>query len=151
MSPNHATWNTIAARLHTARNFWLATTSPVGDPQVTPIWGAVVADDLYLYSERSTVKARNIAARPNVAIHLESTEDVVIVYGELVDLGVPAGRPDVTDAFVQKYDRRTDAPYLPSADPAFDVLWRLTPHRALLWLMEDYDGSQQRWIADSIR
>ena len=140
----------IATRLQEARNYWLATGSADGTPQVSPVWGAVVAGDLYLYSERSTVKARNVAARREVAIHLESAEDVVIVYGSVVDLGFPGERPDITDAFALKYTRPADAPYLPAADPAFDVLWRLVPRRALLWRMDDYDGSQRRWLASSI-
>jgi hypothetical protein len=148
MSPHPASWNTIAARLQAARNYWLATTSADGTPQVSPVWGAVVDGGLHVYSERSTLKARNIAVRPQVAIHLESAEDVVIVHGSMVDLGVPGDTAGVNDTFALKYHRPEDAPYLPSADPAFDVLWRLTPQRALLWRMADYDGSQQRWTAD---
>ena len=42
---------------------------------------------LYLYSERRTVKARNLAADPRLVLHLESAEDVVIVRGTAEDLG----------------------------------------------------------------
>ena len=36
---------------------------------------------VFQYSERRTVKARNLAADPRVVVHLESGEDVVVVRG----------------------------------------------------------------------
>jgi general stress protein 26 len=112
-----------------------------------PVWGAVLRDDLYLYTERRTAKARHVAANPQVVVHLESAENVVIVSGELEDLGPPQEHPDVSDALAAKYHSPQDTPYLPSADPDFDVLWRLRPTRALLWRLDQYDGSQARWRA----
>ena len=53
---------------------------------------------LYLYSERSTVKARNLAADPRVVVHLESGEDVLIVRGTAEDVGAPAAVPAVVAA-----------------------------------------------------
>jgi hypothetical protein len=41
----------------------------------------VTGQVLYLYSERHTVKARNLAVNPRIVVHLESGEDVVIVRG----------------------------------------------------------------------
>ena len=57
---------------------------------------------LYLYSERSTVKARNLAADPRVIVHLESGEDVLIVRGVAEDLGPPATVPSVVTALAAK-------------------------------------------------
>ncbi len=112
-----------------------------------PVWGAVVRDDLYLYTERRTAKARHVAANPQVVVHLESTENVFIVSGNLEDVGLPQDHQDVLDALDAKYSSPRDAPYLPSADPDFDVLWRLRPTRAMLWRLDQYDGSQARWRA----
>jgi Pyridoxamine 5'-phosphate oxidase len=138
-------WEQIARRLRPARSYWLGTTSADGAPQAAPVWGVVVSDVLHLYSERRTVKARNVARDSRVVVHLDDGEDVVIVHGRLEDLGRPESRPDVLDAFASKYDRPGDAQYLPSADPGFDVLWALRPARALLWRLDDYDNSQFRW------
>ena len=63
----------------------------------------VINHTLYLYSERRTVKARNLAAHPRVAVHLESAEDVVIVRGTAEDLGTPAQVPEVVVAQSAKY------------------------------------------------
>ena len=36
-------------------------------------------------------------------------------------------------------------PFLPSSDPAFDVLYSLEPGRALLWSLPDTEASTRRW------
>jgi hypothetical protein len=142
-------WEQIAHRLRPARSYWLGTTGADGAPHAAPVWGVVLSDVLYLYSERRTVKARNVARDPRVVVHLDNGEDVVIVHGRLDDLGRPDARTDVLDAFAAKYDQPADAQYLPSADPGFDVLWAVRPARALLWRLDDYDHSQTRWYAPS--
>jgi hypothetical protein len=138
-------WPEIAGRLAPARLLWLHTTGLAGAPQVTAVWGAVVNECLYLYTERTTVKARNLTADPRAAIHLESGADVVIVYGELADVGNPSASPAVLDAFAAKYDRPEEQPFLPGSNPAFDVLYELEPRRALLWQLPDSEASMRRW------
>jgi nitroimidazol reductase NimA-like FMN-containing flavoprotein (pyridoxamine 5'-phosphate oxidase superfamily) len=75
---NLLSWPEVATRLTAARNYWLCTTTPSGTPHAAPVWGVVTGQTLYLYSERRTVKARNLADDPRVVVHLESGEDVVI-------------------------------------------------------------------------
>ena len=55
------TWAEVADRLAAARTYWLGTTTGSGAPHAAPVWGAVTGGTLYLYSERSTVKSRNLA------------------------------------------------------------------------------------------
>jgi nitroimidazol reductase NimA-like FMN-containing flavoprotein (pyridoxamine 5'-phosphate oxidase superfamily) len=141
-------WSDVAARLAPARSYWMVTASGQGLPHAAPVWGVVVDDDLYLYSERSTVKARNLAANPRVLVHLESAEDVLIVHGRVEDLGPPDARRDVVAALDAKYHDNDDAPYLPSADPDFDVLYVVRARRAMAWRLSDYDDSQRRWQQD---
>ena len=140
-------WTRIAARLAPERSYWLGTTNPDGSPHVAPVWGVVVDDSLYCYSERTTAKARNLGRDSRGVVHLESAEDVVIVHGHFDDLGQPQLVPDVLAALAEKYDRPADARYLPTADPSFDVLYRLRPERALLWNLGDYEDTQERWTA----
>ena len=105
----------------------------------------VTGQVLYLYSERRTVKARNLAADPRVVVHLESGEDVVIVRGTATDLGTPAQVPDVVAALSAKYASAEDRPYLPAADPAFDVVYAIRPQSARMWRLPDFEGSQRGW------
>jgi len=139
------TWTEVAGRLAAARSYWLGSTTPSGAPHAAPVWGVVTSETLYLYSERSTVKARNLAADPRVVIHLESAEDVLIVRGVAEDLGTPAMVPSVVEALAAKYTRAEDRQYLPDADPDFDVVYALRPQSAMAWRLDDYAASQRRW------
>lgn len=94
----------MATRLASARNYWLGTTTPGGAPHPAPVWGVVVGERFYVYSERSTAKARNLAHDPRIVLHLESAEHVVIVHGRLIDVGRPIAAPEVVDALSVKYD-----------------------------------------------
>ena len=138
-------WLEVAARLAAARSYWLCTTMPSGAPHAAPVWGVVLNHTLYLYTERRTVKARNLAADPRAVVHLQSAEDVVIVRGTAEDLGTPAQVPEVVAALSAKYTGTVDRQYLPDADPDFDIVYALRPASAMIWRLADYESSQRRW------
>ena len=142
---SNLSWAEVAVRLAVARNYWLTTTSPDGAPHAAPVWGAVIDHTLYLYSERNTRKARNLAADPRLVVHLESGDDVVIVRGTAADLGHPAQVPGVVAALAAKYTSPADRQYLPDADPAFNVVYAVRPQSAMMWRLPDYEASQRRW------
>lgn len=144
-----ATWQQVVARLADERDYWLSTVARDGSPHASPVWAAFVGDDCHIYSERRTVKARNLAANPRVALHLGDATDVVIVHGHLEDVGHPRNHDDALAAFATKYARPEDQDFLASNNPDFDVLYLLRPTRAHMWLLADYDASQTRWVADS--
>ena len=144
-------WSEVAGRLARARSYWLGTTNPDGSPHATPVWGVVVGDGFYIYSERSTVKARNLARDGRAVIHLESSEEVTIVHGHFDDIGRPADTPEVVEALDDKYDQPDELKYLPSADRSFDVLYRLRPKKVLIWCLSDYERTQWRWNAEPVR
>ena len=79
----------IADRLAPSRNYWLGTCDPErGSARSAGAEGArAFGTTVYLYTARGTVKARHVAANPEVVVHLESAEDVVIVNGTVEDLG----------------------------------------------------------------
>ena len=77
-------------------------------------------------------------------------EDVLIVHGHIEDVGHPSARPDLLAAFVAKYTRPSDLPFLPQSDPAVDVLYALRPSRALLWQLGDYERAQRRWRSNGV-
>jgi hypothetical protein len=141
------TWAEVAARLAAARNYWLCSTMASGAPHAAPVWGVVAGGVLYLYSERRTVKARNLAADPRVVVHLESGEDVLIMRGTVTDLGAPGQVPHVVAALAAKYASADDRRYLPDADPDFDVVYAVRPQSATTWRLADYEASQRRWTA----
>ncbi len=148
MTKSALTWPEVASLLAPWRSYWLGTTTPAGAPHAAPVWGAFLDQTLYVFSERSTVKARNIAADPRVIVHSESGEDVVIVRGVAEDVGTPAEVPGVVSAFEAKYTATDDRQYLPGIDPAVDVLYAIRPKSAMVWRLADYDESQRRWTRD---
>ena len=138
------TWTEVAGRLAAARTYWLGSTTASGAPHAAPVWGVVTGGTLYLYSERSTVKARNLAADARVVVHLESGEDVLIVRGVAEDLGRRRRFPAVVAALAAKYTRPEDRQYLPTAIR----LRRRSgdrPRSAMAWRLDDYAASQRRW------
>ncbi|MDP9381112.1 MAG: pyridoxamine 5'-phosphate oxidase family protein [Chloroflexota bacterium] len=122
-------WSHVVARLEQARNYWLATTRPGGQPHVTPIWGVWVDEALYFDGIPTAQWARNMATNPHIAVHLESGDDVVIVEGEAEDV------PSITDAHLAtRIVKAWDAKYgrlHPS--PATDGIFRLRPRTARAW------------------
>ena len=102
---------------------------------------------LYLYSERRTVNARNLAADPRVVVHLESGEDVVIVRGTAQGPGNTCQVPEVVAALSAKYTGQDDRRYLPDADPDFNVVYAIGPQSAMMWRLDSYEVSQRRWTA----
>jgi hypothetical protein len=147
MADGTMSWTEVAARLSPARTYWLGSTTVSGAPHAAPVWGVVTGQTLYLYSERSTVKARNLAVDPRVVVHLGSGEDVLIVHGTAEDVGAPAMVPSVVAAFAAKYTDAEDQQYLPDRDPEVEVVYALRPRAAMAWRLEDYEGSQRRWSA----
>jgi len=144
-APHLAPWSEVAGALSPSRNYWLNTISPDGSAHVSPVWGAVVDERFHFYTSRRSAKARNLTRDRRAAIHLESAQDVVIVYGRVEDLGEPNAFDQVTAALSEKYNEPGDTDYLPAVDTSYDVLYRLEPERALLWRLADFQTSQRRW------
>lgn len=90
-------------RLSKEGNLWLATVRPNGGAHLVPVWFTYVAGELYVCTERRTVKVRNIEAHPNVAAALEGGDRPVIAFGRarLVPRPWPA---EAVQAFRRKYD-----------------------------------------------
>src|SRR3972149_4391760 len=74
-------WSRAARLLESARNYWVCTTRPDGRPHAVPVWGIWLDGTFYFSTGRQSRKARNLAANPHVAVHLESGSEAVIVEG----------------------------------------------------------------------
>ena len=130
-------WSHAVERLERAQNYWLATARPDGRPHVTPVWGVWIDGALYFDGIPTARWARNLAANPAVAVHLESGNDVVIVEGAAEDVVTDAdvgGR--IIEAWAAKYGR-----LLP--EPATDGIFRLRPRTARAWSRFPDDAT--RW------
>lgn len=55
---------------------YLATTLSDGSPILTPIWFGVIDEHICFFTGKDTLKARNMMARPQVAIVLQDPDDI---------------------------------------------------------------------------
>jgi nitroimidazol reductase NimA-like FMN-containing flavoprotein (pyridoxamine 5'-phosphate oxidase superfamily) len=78
----HVAWARVESRLAGDRVYWIATVGGGGRPRVRPIDGLYVDGVLYVGGSRETRWVRETEVNPNVSIHLDGLEEVVIVEGE---------------------------------------------------------------------
>jgi len=94
-----------ARRLKDELIYWLVTIGSDGTPQPSPVWAMQDGETFLMYSQPDTPKLRNIAARPQVALHLDGDGkggDIVIVTGDArVDREAPPA--DRVPAYIAKY------------------------------------------------
>ncbi len=130
-------WSVINERLERARNYWVATTRPDGRPHVIPIWGAWVEGAVYFEGGSHTRWARNIAANPEVGVHLESGDEVVILEGVAEEIRKPARAlfEQIDRQYASKYDYKpSDNLASPDAEPFPEGgLYAVRPRSALAW------------------
>lgn len=116
----------IHHRLETEKNIWLASVRPTGWPHMTPVWFAWHQEKLYVCIQPESVKARNMAQNPHVALSLEDGSCVVICEGTAAE--VPRPWPaDVRSVFQQKYDWDI------SSSRDYTLLVEVTPVKWLIW------------------
>jgi PPOX class probable F420-dependent enzyme len=133
------TWDEARERLVASRNYWVSTTRPDGRPHVAPVWGLWMDDAFFFSTDASSVKGRNLGARPEVVVHLESGDDVVIVEGKAERVSDRASLEHMVDVYEQKYNIRFDP-----ADPNFAV-FMVQPSTAYAWFEKSFPTTATRW------
>jgi nitroimidazol reductase NimA-like FMN-containing flavoprotein (pyridoxamine 5'-phosphate oxidase superfamily) len=136
-------WDHVERRLRDARTYWLATTCPDGRPHVAPVWGAWVDGAFYFDGISTSRWARNLAANPAAALHLESGEDVAIIEGTAEDLPTTDAETAarIAAAYIAKYNLSPGDRLIPQA--ATSGIFRLHPRVALGWT--DFPADATRW------
>ena len=74
-------WASVEAQLAAAKLFWVATTRADGRPRVRPVDGTWFEGAIYVGGSPETAWVRDLLANPDVSVHLDSTDGVVIVEG----------------------------------------------------------------------
>ena len=95
-------WSWAQQQLVAARNYWIATTRPDGRPHCRPVWGVWLADGFWFST--GSLARHNLAANPQITVHLESGDQVVIVEGVAAAV-TGAGR---LQAFLAAYNPKYD-------------------------------------------
>ena len=137
-------WSWAVERLEAAIVYWLATTGADGAPHVIPIWGAWVGGRWYVEGG-PTRWQRNLRENPQLAIHIEIGDEVVIVEGTASEHVAPA-RP-LADAILAGYAKYKAAEdYEASADHWTEGgLWELRPVKAFAWSVFPDDMTRFRF------
>jgi F420H(2)-dependent biliverdin reductase len=95
---------TRADRLTNDANLWFACTRADGRPHLTPIWFVWVDERIWICTGRTAVKARIVAARPNVSIALEDGNAPVTAEGHAHVVEIATAPDAVAVRFMTKFD-----------------------------------------------
>ncbi|HYM15835.1 MAG TPA: pyridoxamine 5'-phosphate oxidase family protein [Dehalococcoidia bacterium] len=133
-------WDHAVDQLTASRNYWITSTRPDGRPHAMPVWGVWIDGALIFSTDRTSRKARNIAARPAIVVHLESGDDMVVLEGVAEVLTDAALLARYVEAYGAKYHVRPDP-----AD-AGNVTLALRPSVAFAWLERDFPNTATRWV-----
>jgi PPOX class probable F420-dependent enzyme len=133
-------WNDVRERLAAARNYWVATTRANGRPHVMPVWGLWWDETFYFSTDATSQKGRNLAANPEVVVHLESGDDVVIIEGRAARISDEPTLTEFANRYDAKYQFRPD-----TSNPAF-AFFLVRPSRVFAWREADFPTSATRWV-----
>lgn len=76
-------WSHVEERLTTDRVYWLATVGMDGHPRVRPVDGLFIEGVIYVGGSPKTRWVRDVAANPNVAVHLDGVDRVLTLEGKV--------------------------------------------------------------------
>lgn len=128
-------WDFVELRLRAARNYWVVTCAGDGTPHAMPVWGLWREGAFYFSTDARSRKARNLAARPAVVVHLESGDEVVILEGEAQAVSKAALLERLSEEYLAKYAVRLEG------GPVFEV----RPAKVLAWREKDFPSSATRF------
>jgi len=134
-------WEWVNEQMTESRNYWICSTKPDGRPHSMPVWGVWIDGVLYFSSSRQSRKARNLAANPEVVVHLESGDDAVILEGQAQEVTDKATLARMVKEYAAKYP-----PFKPDPEnEPGNVYYAVKPQRAFAWQEKDFTGSATRW------
>jgi hypothetical protein len=129
-------------RLRSSHSYWIATCRPEGRPHLMPVWGVWLDGQLFFSSSRQSVKARNLAATPDIVVATDNPDEAVMLEGTatLVQPSDKVFKP-FNDAYIAKYD--TDVAAM--GEPVYAV----APTKVIAIDESDFVGAITRWIFET--
>jgi hypothetical protein len=132
-------WSTVVEWLRNSRNYWVTTTRADGRPHAMPVWGLWMDGTLWFSTDPASYKARNLAARPEAVVHLESGDEVCVLEGRVRRITHEELPAEFVNVYDDKYGHRLEV-----TDPAFGF-YVVDASVALTWREEDFPSSATRW------
>jgi len=127
---NAVPWRRVEEWIVSARNYWLCSARPDGRPHAKPVWAFWVDGALVFSTHTRTVAGRNLAANPEVSVHLESAEQVAILEGKVERVRDRELLRRVSLLEEEKYGWQMGEP---DPDDPNDAFYRLRPRHVLAW------------------
>jgi hypothetical protein len=138
-------WSHVEERMAAAKNYWIATANRSAKPSVTPVWGVWLDGKLYFDGAPQTRRGKNISQNPQVSVHLESGDEVLILEGDAV-IYQSAPERSLAEKVAAGYGAKyAQYGYSPTADQ-WDQggLFVFTPRKALAWTQ--FPSDMTRWM-----
>lgn len=129
-------WRFVEESMTSARSYWVTTVRPDGRPHVRPTWGVWVDGQFHCGGGEGTRWVRNLAGNDELVVHLESTEEVVVVEGTAERVDERSATPQRVQQLDEAYQDKYDTPH---GTPFFAV----HPDRILAWT--DFPADATRW------
>ena len=117
----------VERRLQSESNIWVATVRPDGRLHLTPTWFAWHAGQVYICIDPASVKARNLAHNPRIALALEDGSQPIMIEGVARPVDGAERPPGALDEFKRKYEWDI------ASDGQYSLLIEITPKKALDW------------------
>ena len=139
-------WNETAQRFAAAKNYWISTASASGRPHAMPVWGVWLSDRFVFSTSPESRKARNLQVNPQVAVHLENGDVLVVVEGRAAEVRDQAELLAFLDAYNPKYHWNF------TVDQVSRGVFAVHPETAFAWLGGEGDAfgaTATRWRFDT--
>lgn len=137
------TWDWVHERLEKSQNYWIATVRPDGRPHVAPVWGIVMDNMVYFSTDATSRKARNLAKKPNVVLHLESGIECVIIEGLVEDATDRPILERIAPIYAKKYKPHGFEPTVEELTQ--NPMYCVRPQTVMAWLETDFPKTATRW------
>ncbi len=99
----HIPWSNVDRRLNSMREIWVATVSPRGRPDATPVWFWWDGEAVYFTCAAVARKARNIASEPGVVLINGDGADPIIIKGHAERITLREELERVDGGYAEKY------------------------------------------------
>ena len=101
--------------------------------------GVWLEDAFAFGSGSDSAKSRNLAANPEIVVHLESGDETVILEGRAEPVLDAELEQRIDEAYAPKYDWKPD-------DGDTTPWWRVSPRRAYAWTERGYPGDATEFL-----
>ena len=119
---------------------WFSSTRPDGRAHLAPIWHVWHDGRVYVVTQSSTVRARNVAVHPAVSLSLPDTNNVMILEGTA--RVTPELEATLNPLFKAKYNWE-----FTEEDPHHHII-EITPTKVIAWETNGKNSGRWRFAAD---